>query len=287
MKIVGSLTDQLHGEVATMNRENFIVRMHLEAVNRFRERKAWEQLSDSDVETLRLEIAGLPNEIKKDDIESRMFDLTALRMQLALAEGNETVFESHRRLVVEIAMLLEEKSTIPGGEGSARAIWLPCRRPLSGKESFSVASRICGYGCGGLVPFLDKKKRKIVYTNFQDEVVDIREERALYMPKMTGAQYEKRVKDYLRNHLDHLVVHRLRTNQPADRCRLERAGIDLGRDRRRGRGNAVFRASCAQRVAIARSFREEPGGVGSNGCAGRVLGFSGRQEPHTPPDPLC
>ena len=77
MKMVGSLTDELHGEVAAMNRENFIVRMHLEAVNRFRDRKAWEQLSDSDAETLELEIAGLPNDIETDDIESRMFDLTA------------------------------------------------------------------------------------------------------------------------------------------------------------------------------------------------------------------
>ena len=66
----------------------------------------------------------------------------------------------------------------------------------------------------GLVPFLDKKKRKIVYTDFQDEVMGVREEPALYMPKMTGAQYEKKVKEYLRNHLDHLVVRRLRTNQP-------------------------------------------------------------------------
>ena len=113
MKMAASLTDQLHGEVAAMNRENFIVKMHLEAVNRFRDQKAWERLSGSDVETLQLEIALLPNEAEMDDIESRMFDLTALRMQLALAEGNETVFESYRRRVVEIAMLLEEKSAIP------------------------------------------------------------------------------------------------------------------------------------------------------------------------------
>jgi type I restriction enzyme, R subunit len=41
-----SLADGLHGEVAAMNRENFIVRMHLEAVERFEDRAAWEQLSD-------------------------------------------------------------------------------------------------------------------------------------------------------------------------------------------------------------------------------------------------
>ena len=96
-----------------MNRENFIVRMHLEAVDRFREHSAWEQLSDADHETLQSEVAGLPSEIETDDIESRLFDLTALRMQLALAEGDTGVYESHRQRMVEIAMLLEEKGTIP------------------------------------------------------------------------------------------------------------------------------------------------------------------------------
>ena len=42
-----------------------------------------------------------------------MFDLTALRMQLALAEGNMSAFERHRQRMVDIAMVLEEKTTIP------------------------------------------------------------------------------------------------------------------------------------------------------------------------------
>ena len=232
MKFVDSLTDELHGAVAAMNRENFIVRMHLEAVNRFRERKAWEQLSDSDVEVLQLEIAGLPNEIETDDIESRMFDLTALRMQLALAEGNETVFESHRQRVVEIAMLLEEKSAIPavrtqlGYLAAVRETDFWEGIGLSGLEDLRLRLR-------GIVLFLDKKKRKIVYTDFQDEVVAVREEEALYTPKMTGARYEKKVKEYLRNHRDHLVIRRLRTNQPltgADLKGLESTLVEIGEE---------------------------------------------------------
>ncbi len=85
----------------------------------------------------------------------------------------------------------------------------------------------------GLVPFLDKKKRKIVYTDFQDEVMGVREEEAVYMPKMTGAQYEKKVKDYLRNHLDHLVIRRLRTNQPLtakDLQGLEKTLAEIGEE---------------------------------------------------------
>ncbi len=244
MKMAGSLTDELHGAVAAMNRENFIVRMHLEAVNRFREREAWGHLSDSDVEVLQLEVAGLPNEIEVEDIESRMFDHTALRMQLALVEGNQTVFERRRRRVVEIAVLLEEKSAIPAVK--AQLGYLAALQEagfwegiaLDGLEDLRLRLR-------GIVPFLDKQKRKLVYTDFQDEVVDIRDEKTLNFPKMTGAQYEKKVKAYLRNHLDHLVVHRLKNQPTAHGGRPERAGINLGGDRRRRRGNAVFSASCA------------------------------------------
>ena len=50
------------------------------------------RLSDADHERLQREVAGLPSEIDTDEIESRMFDLTALRMQLALAEGNTGVY---------------------------------------------------------------------------------------------------------------------------------------------------------------------------------------------------
>ena len=34
------------------------------------------------------------------------------------------------------------------------------------------------------------------------------------LSRTKGTQYEKKVRDYLRNHTDHLVIHRLRTNQP-------------------------------------------------------------------------
>ena len=228
--LAGSLASLLHGEVAVMNRDNFIVRMHLEAVNRFRERTAWEQLNDSDRGVLHREVAGLPSQIEMDEIESRMFDLTALSMQLARAEGDMGVFEGHRKRIVEIAMLLEEKTTIPAVK--AQLGYLVAMQDtgfwqgidLNGLEDLRLRLR-------GLVPFLDKKKRKIVYTDFQDKVMAVREEPVPYMPKMTGAQYERKVKDYLKNHLDHIVIRRLRNNKPltkADLDGLERTLAEIG-----------------------------------------------------------
>ena len=227
-----ALTTELHREVAAMNRENFIVRMQLEAVERFQQRESWERLTASDVETLQSEVAGLPSEIETDDIESRLFDFTALKMQLALAEGDTGTFEQHRRRVVEIAMMLEEKSTIPAV--AAQLAYLALMQEttfwegiaLNGLEEMRLRLR-------GLVPFLDKKTRTIVYTDFQDEITAVREDAADYLPMMTGVQYEKKVQEYLKNHLDHIVIRRLRTNQPltaTDLRGLEQTLVEIGED---------------------------------------------------------
>ncbi len=227
-----ALKTALHAEVAAMNPENFIVRMQLEAVERFQRRKSWERLTESDVETLQGEVAGLPSETAPEDIKSRLFDLTALKMQLAFAEGDAGTFEQHRQRVVEIAMLLEEKSAIPAV--ATQLAYLASMQEsgfwegigLNDLEELRLRLR-------DLVPFLDKKSRTIVYTDFQDEITGVREGTAVDLPAMTGVQYQKKVEDYLKGHLDHIVIHRLRTNQPltaTDLQGLEATLIEIGEE---------------------------------------------------------
>jgi len=225
-----ALTDHLQSEVAAMNRDNFMVRMHLEAVERFQNRSTWAALQPEDHAILQREIAGLPTEIPDDDIESRLFDLTVLRLQLALVEGDASGFERHRQRVVEIALLLEEKATIPAV--AAQLAYLSAVQDSAFWEGMALAElEALRLRLRGLVPFLDKTQRTIVYTDFQDEVLVIREEQAVYIPKMTGAQYAKKVQDYLRNHLDHIVIHRLRTHQAltaTDLKGLEATLVEIG-----------------------------------------------------------
>ena len=59
----------------------------------------------------------------------------------------------------------------------------------------------------------------------------VRDGETIYIPKMTGALYEKKVKDYLKNHLDHIVIRRLRNNTPltkTDLEGLERTLVEVG-----------------------------------------------------------
>lgn len=225
-----SLVDELHGEVAAMNRDNFIVRSEREAVDRFRRREAWAHLSDEDVQTLCHGVAGLPSETLSDPLESRYFDLLALRLQLALATGDASTFEAGRRRVVEIAMLLEEKSSIPSVR--AKLELLAATQEAGFWEGISLAAlETLRRDLRGLVPLLDRKKRTMVFTDFEDQVMEVRLNDPVYMLRMTGVEYEKKVKAFLRNHLDHLVIHRLRTNQPltaTDLEGLERTLVEIG-----------------------------------------------------------
>jgi type I restriction enzyme R subunit len=201
-------------------------------VERFQQREVWTHLGQEDRATLQQQIAGLPSELPTDDTEARMFDLTALRLQLALAERDIAAFERQRRRAVEIAQLLEDKTSIPAV--LAQAEYLAAIQQTEFWEGIGLAQlEELRLRLRNLVPFIDKKQRKVIYTSFQDEVLGVREEVAVAMPAMTGLQYEKKVKDYLTAHLDNIVIQRLRTNRPltpSDLHELEATLVKIGAD---------------------------------------------------------
>lgn len=230
-QLAPSVSSGLHGIVMAMNRENFIVRLHLETVERFQNSQAWENLSTDDHETLYREVATLPTELEPDKLEARQFDMIALRMQLALAKGEKRKFEELRTKVVEIAELLQEKTTIP--DIRQQLAYLSALQEPGFWEGVNLPvleeMRLC---LRDLIHHLDRQKRRtLVYSDFEDEIVGVREEEVVYLPKMTSAQYEKKVNDYLRSHLDHLVIHRLRRNLPltaTDLQGLEQTLVEIG-----------------------------------------------------------
>ena len=227
-----SLASTLHEEVSGMNPDNFMVRAHLQQVERFKKPETWDSLSDTDIHEIENHVAGLPSQIATDEIEARFFDLSALRMQIALIEKDAGTFETVRRKVIEIAVSLEEKDAIPAVKAQLeylRAIQTPEfweGIDLAALEDLRIRVR-------GLVQFIDKSKRKIVYTDFEDEIIGVRPDDGLIMPKMTGKQYAKKVEDYLRSHQDEIAIQRLRNNQPltpTDLQSLEKTLLSIGED---------------------------------------------------------
>lgn len=174
------------------------------------------------------EVAGF---CKKDELDTLIRRREQRQpLDVATVEQEVSKFESDREKAVEIAALLEEKSAIPAVQkqlGYLRAMqemefWVGI--DLAGLEEMRLRLR-------DLVPLLEKSKRHVVYTNFEDEITGVRKEAPISIPRMTGAEYQRKVEKYLQAHLNHTVIHRLRTNQPlskGDLGELEAMLVKIG-----------------------------------------------------------
>ncbi len=215
---------RLHAEVAAMNVENFVVRPKRRLVERFRDRSAWVTVTPSDRQELASQIAGLPSELETEREEAKRFDLLILRLQLAQLR-HEPQFDSLRDQVRALVVRLEEKASIP----MVRA-QLPLIQDVQSDEWWqdvtttmleAVRRRI-----RDLVQFIDRQQRRPIYTDFEDEMGP---ESVVRLPGLGAGHDFERFRDkarrFLREHQDHVAIHKLRMNLPlntADLAELER-----------------------------------------------------------------
>ncbi len=102
----------LHEVVAGMNLDNFVVRPHRRAVEKYADVDAWIRIAPEDSEAL-LTLAGLPSSVRDDDEDAKRFDLLVLRRQLAQLDGDAVLAERLRESIQHIAAALLGKTTIP------------------------------------------------------------------------------------------------------------------------------------------------------------------------------
>jgi type I restriction enzyme R subunit len=225
-----AVAGMLHGEVAAMNLENFVVRPKRRAVEKYAKAEAWTRLSSEGLAELSHEVAGLPSELDPEPEEAKRFDLLVLSLQLALLRS-EPAFERLRDRVKAIAGLLEEKSAIPMVREQMELIaevqtdewWQDVTTPMLER----VRRRL-----RDVVQFIDKQRRKPVYSDFEDE---LGAEIGVELPGFgLGDGFEKfraKARAFLRAHHDHVAIHKLRMNRaltPADLTELERMLREAG-----------------------------------------------------------
>jgi type I restriction enzyme R subunit len=231
------IVEQLHGEVAAMNLDNFIVRFEREHVCRFADRARWDALDETALVELRDHVAGLPSEQEAEDVTAKLFDLTCIGLQLALVRSAGS-FVSLRDRVIELAGELESMSAIPAvraqmeliQEVQTEAFWKDITLPMIE----TVRRRL-----RGLIQFISRKAIGPVYTVLTDEIGE--SEEVVLKDFSTGinlAQYRRKVEAYIRSHQDHIAIAKLRHNKPltpTDLRELERFvyGSDVVESRER------------------------------------------------------
>ena len=215
-----TLLNDLHQHVATMEQENFLVRRHLQTVEEFSNRERWEQLSEDDFEAISQSLAFLPNGLQAEDRLAKEFDLLCLQLQLSILKRTNN-FIKLRDQVRDILSHLEEKKDIPMVKEQLSLIqevqvedWWTDVTPWM-IDFVRIHLR-------DLVKFVDRQAQSIIYTDFEDELGEVRTvDVPAYNSGFSPYQYRKKVEAYIRNHEDHIAIAKLKLNVPLTQTDLE------------------------------------------------------------------
>lgn len=175
-------------------------------------------------------IAGLPVAKDPEPEESKRFDLLLLNLQLSLLRS-EPAFNRLRDQVRAIAGLLEEKDAIPMvreqialiQEVQADEWWQDVTIPMLE----TVRKRL-----RALVRLIEKRQRKPIYTDFEDQVGTATEiDLPGFAPADGFERFRAKARVFLKAHQDHVAIHKLRMNKaltPLDLADLERILAESG-----------------------------------------------------------
>ena len=211
-EVRNDVAELLQREVAAMNLDNFVVRPHRRLVEKFAKPEAWLALATEAITELSEEVAGLPTELDRENEEAKRFDLLALNLQLAMLQSKPG-FERLRDRVKQIAGMLAEKDAIPMVREQMALIqdvqseewWQDVTIPMLEKMRRRLRS---------LVQLIDKAQRRPVYTDFEDLIGDESDvELPGFWSGTNQAKFLTKARAFLREHLDHVAIRKLRTNK--------------------------------------------------------------------------
>lgn len=220
----------LQQNVAAMNIDNFVVRPQRQSVEKYARPEAWQTLGIEDFTELASNVAGLPTELGDEDEEAKRFDMLVLRAQLAILQARPG-FTNLRKQIQAIATALEGQEAIPAIKAQMALI-----QAVAGEEWWQDVTvpmlETMRKKLRALVKLIEKGKKKVVYTNFEDE---LGEEVTIELPQVsTGmdmAKFRDKARQFLKAHESHVSLQRLRRNQPlttTDLTELERMLIEAG-----------------------------------------------------------
>ena len=196
-------------QTQSLNTESFIVRQHWKTIEKYKDPNAWNALSDLDVKELFDHIAPLMSETDQDEMAKR-FDVLMLDIQLAILNGEKKQAGLIQK-VVNTAGKLSKKASIPSvakkmdfiRDAQDKTFWEAGDIPAI--EQLRIELR-------DLIKFLDFEETPIYFTAFTDEF----EGNVIEYPLVYGFNdldtYKRKVEAYLKQHIDHLTIIKIKNN---------------------------------------------------------------------------
>ena len=211
-----NLLNEVMGAIKSLDEDSYIVNMNRKYVHKYKNKEIWNDLGPLSIDELKKNISPLIFNLGEEE-SARRFDNLVYTIESGVLEGLNV--NSQKKTVIKMAEALSKKGTIPQILEKKDSI-------ISAKsEDFWSSAGIIEIDeirndLRGLIKFLDKKERKPVYTNFEDEILEVVEGEPIYGTNDL-TDYKKKVEHYLLTHKDEIAIHKLRNNKKLTKTDLD------------------------------------------------------------------
>jgi type I restriction enzyme, R subunit len=211
--------DEVNQAVAQLDRDRFVVKAKLRTVVEFSNKERWQNISKSDMLDINNDLSSLVLPHKDDDELARRFDVLILNYQLALLTGSYST-DRYMTKISSTAKALLKKLNIPAvnkqvnllNELQTEVFWKAIN--INRLDNVRLSLR-------DLIKYLDKESQVNVITTFEDTLDHAGISEQPVIPAYGRLQsYKDRVESYVRQHSDHLVIQKLKTNKPITEMEL-------------------------------------------------------------------
>ncbi len=220
----------LHGQVAGMSLDNFLVRPHRKAVEHFADVGSWLHPTGAEFE-LAHALRRLPSvkDAKDPDEQAKRFDLFALRAQLGVLVGDPG-FAVAKSRIQAIANALAEQKGIPAVQKE-----LPLIAAVATDEWWDDVTvpmiEMVRKRLRGLVKLIDSAAKAIVYTDFMDAAATAEVEIKYFTVGVDKQRFIEKAFAFLTAHGNDPVLLKLRHGyqlNPSDLESLEQIMLKSG-----------------------------------------------------------
>ncbi|KEI91072.1 DEAD/DEAH box helicase family protein [Clostridium botulinum] len=210
------LLNDLIEDINNLNEDNFMVKMNLKYVQKYKNKNEWQSLGAISTQDIKEHISPLISKLKDDEFAKR-FDILMYTIELANLQGNNATRPI--KSVIETAESLSKLGTIPQIQEQKYIIdkvretefW----EDVDLFELDEVRSAL-----RELLKYLGKTIQPIYYTHFEDMIINEESHGAMYNANDLK-NYRKKVEYYLKEHENELAIYKLKNNKQLTKQDLE------------------------------------------------------------------
>nr|WP_025774506.1 DEAD/DEAH box helicase family protein [Clostridium botulinum] len=210
------LLKDLIEDVNNLNEDNFMVKMNLKYVQKYKNKNEWQSLGAISTQDIKKHISPLISKLKDDEFAKR-FDILMYTIELANLQGNNATRPI--KSVIETAESLSKLGTIPQIQEQKYIIDKVRETEFWEDVDLFQLDKVRS-ALRELLKYLEKITQTTYYTHFEDMIINEESHGAMYNANDLK-NYRKKVEYYLKEHENELAIYKLKNNKQLTKQDLE------------------------------------------------------------------